>query len=174
MAIDDSLLERNDGVVGDRNVLRTHLGAALGDVAIANAVTFLELVPAVEDVERMHLELRRVDEQARSHELLVEMVIAQDMTYVLAKEALDAFPEFLDPVRIRLSHAPGAIGRIRRPRREFPDSLLRPEVRGNVGNEILDRRKGAHRFYRHRLVQIELTQARHAHQPRIAVYLRRA
>ena len=35
VAIDDAFLQRNDGVVGDVNVLRAHARAALGDVAVA-------------------------------------------------------------------------------------------------------------------------------------------
>src|SRR4051812_15304028 len=35
--VDDALLERDDRVVGDRDAFGTHLGAALGDVAVPDA-----------------------------------------------------------------------------------------------------------------------------------------
>src|SRR5689334_6265783 len=68
-AIDHPLLERNDRVVRDRDVLGADLGAALGDVAVAQAVLFLEVLKAVLGVERVHLERGVVDEEARSDEL---------------------------------------------------------------------------------------------------------
>jgi hypothetical protein len=37
-AVNDALLERNDGVLRNRNRLRTHLPAACGDVAITDIV----------------------------------------------------------------------------------------------------------------------------------------
>ena len=46
-------------------------GAALGDVAVADAVLVLEVREAVRGVERMHLERRGVDEEARPDELVV-------------------------------------------------------------------------------------------------------
>src|SRR5581483_374772 len=50
--VDDALLERNDRVVGDGDALGTNLGAALGDVAVADAVALLQIRGAVLDVER--------------------------------------------------------------------------------------------------------------------------
>jgi hypothetical protein len=82
--VDYALLEWDDGVVGDGNVFRTDLGAALGDVAVADAVTLLELVRTIQHVEGVHLELSDVNQEARSDELLVEMVVPQHVTHVLA------------------------------------------------------------------------------------------
>src|SRR5438270_322427 len=45
--IDHSLLERNDPVVRDLNFLRTNLGAALGDVAVADAVGVSQLLDPI-------------------------------------------------------------------------------------------------------------------------------
>src|SRR6267143_2150100 len=50
------LLERDDGVVGDVDVLGADLGAALGDVAEADALLRTDELEAVVGVERMHLE----------------------------------------------------------------------------------------------------------------------
>jgi hypothetical protein len=76
----------------------------------------------------MHLELRDVNEQAWPDELLVELMVAQHVTHVLAEKALDALSEFLNTVGIYLRHAPGPIRRVRRPRRELPDLFLGAEI----------------------------------------------
>ena len=47
-------------------------------------------------------------------------------------------------------------------------------IPGDVGDQILDVRERLHRFHGDRLSQVELIQPRHAHQPRLAVDLRRA
>ena len=80
-------------------------------------------VDPVLGVERMHLERRDVDQEARSDELLVQVMVAQDVADVLAQEALDALPELLHPVDVRLRHAPGAVRRVRRARLERLDPL---------------------------------------------------
>src|SRR4051812_27304876 len=80
--VDDAFLQRNDRVVGDGDVLGADLGAALGDVAVADAVRLLELGEAVLGVERMHLERGDVDQEARADELLVLVVIAQHVADV--------------------------------------------------------------------------------------------
>ena len=77
-------------------------------------------------------------------------------------------------VDVALRHPPGAVGCVGRARLEFLDPLLDAEVPRDVGDEILDRRKRAHRFHRHGLPEVQLAQPRHAHQPRVAVDLRRA
>ena len=107
----------------------------------------------------MHLERRGVDEEARPDELLVLVVIAQDVTDVLAEEALDALPEFLHAVDVRLLHAPRAVGRVGLARRELLDLLLHAEVPRHVGDEIAHVREGAHRLDRHRLRRVELARA---------------
>src|SRR5262249_388301 len=93
--IDDAFLERNDRVVGDGDALRTHFGAALGDVAVAEAISLLQIRGAVLDIERVHLQRRRVDEEARADELAVLVVVAQHVADVLAQETLDALAELL-------------------------------------------------------------------------------
>ena len=102
---------------------------------------------------------------------LVLVVIAQHVADVLAEEALDALPELLDAVDVALLHPPGAVGRIGRTRLELPDLLLDVVVPRDVGDQILDRRKRAHRLDRHGLAQVQRAEPRHAHQPRLAVDL---
>src|SRR3984957_19436965 len=58
--VDHALLHGDDAVVGDLDVLGAHLGAALGDVAHAEAAVVRQLA-AVVDVERVHLELGEAD-----------------------------------------------------------------------------------------------------------------
>ena len=48
------------------------------------------------------------------------------------------------------------------------------EVPGHVGHQVLDEREGLHRLDGDRLVERQLGQPRHAHQPRHAVDLGRA
>ena len=70
----------------------------------------LRALQAVAGIERIHLQLRRVDQEARTDEFLVQVVIAQHVAHVLAQEALDALAEFLDAVDVGLLHAPRAVG----------------------------------------------------------------
>src|SRR5258707_3977474 len=58
----DPLLERDDRVVGDVDVLRTDLGAALRDVAEPDAGLRPQELEAVVRVERLHLERRATPE----------------------------------------------------------------------------------------------------------------
>src|SRR5215208_2131518 len=74
--VDHALLERNDRVVGDRDVLRTHLGAAFRDVAIPNPVRLLERRYTIFRIQRMHLERSSIHEESRSYKLLMLLVIA--------------------------------------------------------------------------------------------------
>ncbi len=50
---------------------------------------------------------------------LVHVMVAQDVTDVLAKETLDAFAELLGTVGIGLTHAPCAVGSVGRARFEL-------------------------------------------------------
>src|SRR5919201_1849915 len=84
-AVDHPLLQRDDRVVGDVDVLRADLAAALGDVAHADAHLAGEQVAPVVRVQRVHLELRVADEHARAREaLLVVLVVADHVADVLA------------------------------------------------------------------------------------------
>ena len=128
MLVDNSFLERNDRVIRDGDVLGTNLGAALCDVAVADAATVLELVGSIEDIQRMHFQLGCVHKQPGPHELLVQMMVAENVTDILAEEALDALAEFLYAVDIGLLHAPGSVGCIGRTRSEPSDAFFCAEV----------------------------------------------
>src|ERR1039458_8158562 len=58
MGVGHPLLERNDRVVGDVDVLGADLGAALGDVAVAEPTLVAEQIAAIEDVLGVHLQAR--------------------------------------------------------------------------------------------------------------------
>src|SRR5918994_4593996 len=172
--IDDPLLERNDRIVRDVNVLGAHGGAALRDVAVPHAVPSLQIRDAVGTVDRVHLERSVVDEKSRPDERIVQPVIPQHVAHVLAQETFDALPEFLDAVNVALIHAPVAVGVLGPPWRERLDLLLHLVVPGDVGDEIADGRKGAHRLDGDRFVERQGVQPCHAHEPRLSVDLRRA
>src|SRR3990172_8868191 len=92
----DALLERNDGVVGDVDVLGADLGAAFRDVAEPETRLEPGEVLAVVGVQRVHVQLRQPHEEARAGEgRLVLLVVADDVADVLAQEALDALAELL-------------------------------------------------------------------------------
>src|ERR1700754_1837350 len=95
LAVGCALLHRDQRVVGDLDVLRAYLGAALGDVAEAEAVFVLRLLgPALHHVERVHVEFRLTHQIPRAGEsLLVLLVVTHDVAGVLAQEALDALAE---------------------------------------------------------------------------------
>src|SRR6476620_9827403 len=97
VAADDSLLHRDDRVVGDFDVLGADLRTALRDVAHPDALLVAgEVRTVLARVERVHLELGGPDEEARPREgLLVVLVVAHDVARVLAEEALDALAELL-------------------------------------------------------------------------------
>ena len=111
----------------------------------------LQIAGAMLGVERMHLERRRVHQMARADELVEHLVIAQHVADVLAQKALDALPELLHALHVHLRHPPRAVGRVGRPRLEALDALLRLEIPRDVGHQIPDRRKRAHRLDRDRL-----------------------
>src|SRR5438552_4338853 len=167
-------LERDDGVVGDGDPLRAHLRAALRDVAVADPVRVAERREPVLDVEGMHLQRGHVHEEARAYEALVQTMVPQHVTDVLAEEALDALAEFLDAVHVGLGHAPGPVGRVRWPRLERLDLFLHREVPGHVRDQVLDQREGLHGLEHDRLFEREVREPAHAHELRDAVDLGRA
>src|SRR4051812_30011253 len=91
---DDALLERDDRVVGDLDRFWADVGAALRDVAEAQAGLPLEELQPIVRVERVHLQRGQPHEEARPGEgRLVVLVITDDVADVLAQEALDALVE---------------------------------------------------------------------------------
>src|ERR1700740_2101591 len=97
---DDSLLQRDDCVVGYRDALRANLCAALGDVAQADAVRGLQFVESILRIERVHLERGCINQKPRTDELIVHRVLAKHVTNILAQEALDAFSKLLNSIDV--------------------------------------------------------------------------
>src|SRR5438132_11863831 len=91
--VHDALLQRDDRVVRDVDRLRADLGAALGDVAEADARLLLQVAAARDGVERVHVEAGDADHEARAGEGVRALVVAQHVAHVLAEEALDALAE---------------------------------------------------------------------------------
>src|SRR6185437_7859123 len=174
LAADHSLLEWYQRVVGDVDVLRADLGAALGDVAHAEAEIVLRDLAPVSGVSWVHLELGDPHQEARpgvcGHVLLV---VTDHVAHVLAQEALDALAELLRPRDVHLLHAELAEPdrRIRRERRDLPRLLV---IKRDVGDQVTDDREGPHRRHRDRVIRLEQRHPRHAGQPGAAVDLHRA
>src|SRR5712692_11883049 len=101
-----TLLERNNGVVGNVNVFRAHLSAALSDVAQADAQLVAKELGAGYTVERVHLQGGHANEKARPTKLFLLVVVAQDVAHVLTQEAFDTFAELLHAVHILLIELP--------------------------------------------------------------------
>src|SRR5258706_636265 len=156
MLVNDALLQWNDRIVRYRYALRTHLCATLGDVAIADALRFTQLLGAVLDVERMHLERGDMNEKTRADEAVELLVIPQNVADILTEKAFDALSEFLNTVNVRLPHPPCAVGRIRRAGFELFDLFFLLEIPRDVGDEVAQRRKCAHWLDGPRLRQIEI------------------
>src|SRR5208337_4674123 len=99
-AIHDTLLQGNDGVVGDGDVLWTHLGTAFCDVTQPDAVLRSELGDAIRFVKWMHFKRGGIDQKTRSDELVVHVVFTKHVAHVLAKVTLNAFAKLLDAIDI--------------------------------------------------------------------------
>src|SRR5207237_2865477 len=117
---------------GAGGLFRTDPGAALGDVAVPDAMQLLELPGPLFDVERMHLQRRGVGEEARADERRGRLVLADHVADVLAEEALDALAELLHALDIPLRHPPGAVGSVGGAGAELLDLFLHLEVPGDV------------------------------------------
>src|SRR5580700_1445380 len=122
--VHDALLERNDRVVGDRDVFRTNFGTALGDVAKTYAELLSQILNAIAYVQRMHFESGRIHQKSRAYELFVHVMVAQDVADILTEVALNALAKLLHAFDILLGNAPGAVGRIGLARLELRDALL--------------------------------------------------
>src|SRR2546426_6338195 len=157
VAIGDPLLERDDRVIGDLDVLRADLGAALRDVAVADAAVVLEELEPIGLVDGVHLQAGHADEESRADELVLGRVVAQDVADVLAQEALDALPELLDTLDVALLPAPVLLGHVRG-RLERGDPPVDLVVPRHVRDEVPNQGKRPHRLDRDRLVRLEVGQ----------------
>ena len=94
-----------DSVVGDLDVLRAHFRAALGDVAVAEALSVLEGLLAVEVVVGVHVELGVPDEKTWPGKMrFVFLVVTDHVASVLAEPTFDALAELLGPFHVALVH----------------------------------------------------------------------
>src|ERR1035438_9248897 len=169
VGVDDALLQRDDGVIGDVDVLGTDLGAALGDVAVAETHLLFQEFATVVGIEGVHLELGVANEETRPGVVrLVLFVVPDDVADVLAQEALDALAELLSAIDVLLEHAISAFGHRRR--EECRHALGHLKVERDVGHEVTDDGEGLHRRYGH-LALGQLVHSRHAHETRFAVDL---
>src|SRR5580704_8083887 len=102
--IHNPLLHRNNSVIRDVNTLRTNLRAALRDVAKSYPMLVFQISDPVVRIERVHLQIRRVNQESWPNEFLVHVMVAENVANVLAQETLNALAKLLRPVRIRLAH----------------------------------------------------------------------
>ena len=133
-----------------------------------------QILHAIIRIERIHLQIRCINQEPGTNKLAVHVMVAQHMTNVLTQEAFNALAEFLHAVRIRLLHVPRTIRVIRLARFEFADVLLDFVVPRHIRDQIANQRERFHRLHGNGLVERNLTQPRHAHQPRHSVDFRRA
>src|SRR6266542_1702538 len=159
IAIGDPLLERDDGVVGDLDVLGADFGAALRDVAVADAAIVLEELEPIGLVDGVHLEARHADEEPRADELVLGAVVAEDVADVLAQEALDALAVLLDSLDVALLPPPLLLRRVRG-RLEGRDPPVHLVVPRDVRDQVADERECPHRLDRDRVVRLEVGQPR--------------
>jgi hypothetical protein len=160
-----ALFERDDGVVGDANLLGADLRATFGDVAKTEAELILEKAGAVAAVEGMHFESGDSNEEARADELLFFVVFAKDMTNILAKKAFDALAKLLHAVHIELGDFPfHSLARF-----ESRYFLIDTVVPRNVGDKVFDSGKGFHREDGDGLVLCKIVHARLTGQAGAAV-----
>jgi len=113
----------------------------------------------------MHFEASDANEETRAGELFLFVVLAKNMTNVLAEEAFDAFAKLLDAIDIQLRNFPfhslaGLEGR---------DFAVDTIVPGNVGDKVFDSRERFHGQDDNGPVLWEIVHARFAGQARTPV-----
>jgi len=162
-----ALLERNDGVVSDANLLGTNLRATLRDIAETDTELILEQGGAVATVERMHLKTGNANEKTRSGKLLFLIVLAKNVTHVLAEKTFDAFAELLHAIHVQLGNFPFDTG----PRFERRDFTVDTIIPGYVGDKVFNSGERFHREDGDGLVLREVIHARLAGQARATVDL---
>src|SRR5215210_206611 len=138
--VGDALLQGDDGVVGDVDVDRADLGAALGDVAVAYAVVFFEVAEPVGFVHRVHLQPLVPNEEPGAGERGVLVVRPQDVADILAHKALDAPLRLVEALDVLLVHREGRL----LAGLEGLDALGHFVVPGDVGDQVLYDGEGPH------------------------------
>jgi len=147
------------------NIFGTNLGAAFRDVAEADAEVVLEQGRAIEGIERVEFEAGDADEEARAAEGFLFVMLANDVTDILAKKAFDTLAEFLDTIDVDLGDFPVRVLL----RAEGGDFFVDGVIPGDVGDEIFDPGEGLHGHDRDGLIQGERIHARLAGEARAAV-----
>lgn len=66
----------------------------------------LQIGGPIFDVQGVHLEGRGIHQMTRADEAIERSMVANHVAHVLAQEALDALPEFLHPLDVRLDNPP--------------------------------------------------------------------
>jgi hypothetical protein len=145
--------------------------AALGYVAKTDTLFVLQFQSTVFRIQWMHFKGSGINHVPGAGEAFVEMVFAQHVANILAKEALDAFSEFLYPVDIALRNPPGTIRSIGSAGLELPDPLLDMVVHRNIGNKVANHGKGLHRLNGDRFIFRHVCHAGHAHEPGMTIDL---
>src|SRR5256885_7612529 len=175
MSVHGALLHRDDRVIRDLDVLRTDLGAALGDVAEPEPLVLDRVLLAIGvRVQRMHVQFGGPDEEARPGERrLVLLVVADHVAGVLAEEALDALAELLRALHVDLLHP--VLAGLEVGRGSEGRHLARlGVVEGHVGHQVADHREGTQWGDRDGLVLLVHRHAGHATEAGLAVDLHRA
>lgn len=167
-AVDDTLFQGDNRVVGDVDVFGADFGTAFGDVAESGAEFIFNFWDAVFGVQRVHFERRQPDHKPRAHEFVLAFVVAQDVTDILTQETFDAFAEFLDALHVALVHAVLPVW-IARPRFKWGDALILLEIPGDIGHQVFDDRKRFQRLDRDGFSGFKIAEARHTAQPRLSV-----
>src|ERR1043165_7303700 len=94
----------------------------------------------------MHLECGRIYQVTWAHKILVQVMLSQNVTHILAKKAFDTFSKLLNAIDVALCHTPRSVWRIGFARLEFFDLQLGPVIHRNICNQIANHWKSAHRL----------------------------
>src|SRR6266550_4125991 len=114
----------------------------------------------------MHLQPGNANKEARAAKLLLLVVIAQNVTDILAKKTFNAFTELLHSIDLTLIHLPLDV-RARSKRWDLSIDFIIPR---HVRDQVLDYGKRFHRLKRNRLVQRQSIHASLASQTGPAVH----
>ena len=142
--------------------LGADLAAAFRDVAQPEPTLVGDEIGPVGRVKRVHLEARHPHEEARTEVAVAHPMVTQDVTHVLAQEALDALAKLGDAVDVVLADQPF---RVRR-RGERRDPFVHLVVPRDVGDEVADERKRLERIDQDRLILRQVVEPGLAHQAR--------
>src|SRR6202042_542385 len=130
------------------DALRADVRAALGDVAQPDPRLVGDQVEAVDSVERVHVQRGQPDHEPRTEVPVLQTVVAEDVTDVLAHEALDALAKLAHPVGVLLGDQIIALGQAIT-WCEWWDPLVDLVVPRHVRDEVTDQWERAQRLDRY-------------------------